>query len=795
MKANYDIVKAPTQPTQNQNEEWRNLKVCCYAICASESEEFIRRWLTSMAPADYIAVLVTKANDPDMEIIPRVAAELGLSDKLIIEEEDIKPWRFDTARNASMKLIPKDKVDFCICTDIDEILIPDFWDDMKQAVYANPNRERYYYQYAWNHDEVTGEPKRYFYYDKCHLPNGFEWRGAVHEYLYNYDNTLNYGAPIKLTDKKIYLHHYPDQTKSRGNYLPLLELRQQDNPSDFYGMYYLAREYTFYNKLDGVIRWATELYNSCFRTNAEENARILLSDRLTVPAASFMCADAYAALGLYDDAEYWYERAIKLNPDVTESYMRMAQFYARTSQIEKGWKALERCDANGKEIHDWRLADWIYRTWKRKQIEGLLYYNNAEFDKAKKAFDEGFADIKTQSDANEAHSERFYSDREAIELAINKVEKDDSTKKLSIIIPYHNEGYDYIHKLLSSLDNQICANWNDVEIIISNNCEEPHNEDIKIETYKNIKDCVKFVYPEIKNNIGLSRQCGVDNASGKFIMYCDSDDLVYSNKTIYDLFEVFRMSEKHLPDIYFVKEFAEAYEENSNGEEVHGFGLVDGKNCRRDIYIHDKIYSREFLIRNNIRFCDKIRYNEDGYYNIVTLLANPKILDVDLFTYIQVFNPKSITRCHEGEFDYYMAEQVALAEYYGYKDIYNKYGENLNRDAIMPQFYFYANHLYWLTETYYRIKYGDEKARNIETLLARNINTFDPEHKYFNLLDSFTNKFGDMTLREFVEKCVNNYDESLIEAIEAENNKLVERTMDDVKDITRRVPLTLTRNK
>ena len=45
-----------------------------------------------------------------------------------IKQEEIKPWRFDVARNESMKLIPED-ADILVCTDLDETLIPDFWDD------------------------------------------------------------------------------------------------------------------------------------------------------------------------------------------------------------------------------------------------------------------------------------------------------------------------------------------------------------------------------------------------------------------------------------------------------------------------------------------------------------------------------------------------------------------------------------------------------------------------------------------------------------------------------------------
>lgn len=49
---------------------------------------------------------------------------------------------------------------------------------------------------------------------------------------------------------KIYLHHYPDQEKSRGSYLGLLELRAKEYKEDWYGLIYLAHEYYYRDKYE-----------------------------------------------------------------------------------------------------------------------------------------------------------------------------------------------------------------------------------------------------------------------------------------------------------------------------------------------------------------------------------------------------------------------------------------------------------------------------------------------------------------------------------------------------------------
>ena len=91
-----------------------NNKICIYAICKNEIK-YVRQWLDSMAEADYIVVLDTGSTDGTYELLqndPRVTK---------VEQKEIKPWRFDVARNESMKLVPED-ANILFCTDFDELL-------------------------------------------------------------------------------------------------------------------------------------------------------------------------------------------------------------------------------------------------------------------------------------------------------------------------------------------------------------------------------------------------------------------------------------------------------------------------------------------------------------------------------------------------------------------------------------------------------------------------------------------------------------------------------------------------
>ena len=90
------------------------MKVCVYAICKNESQ-FVGRWMDSMSEADGIYVLDTGSDDGTPELLAARGA--------VVEVERISPWRFDTARNRSLALVPAD-ADICVCTDLDEYFHP-----------------------------------------------------------------------------------------------------------------------------------------------------------------------------------------------------------------------------------------------------------------------------------------------------------------------------------------------------------------------------------------------------------------------------------------------------------------------------------------------------------------------------------------------------------------------------------------------------------------------------------------------------------------------------------------------
>lgn len=393
----------------------KDVKICVYAMAADEPQSFIDRWLESMKGADIITVLITKKDNPNFSYFKEKQKLPQFTEKLVVEEQEIKPWRFDSARNASMALIPKEGVDVCVCTDIDEILIPDFWDDLREMVFEHPNFERIYYQYAWSHDQETGEPKWHFWYDKIHKPEGWYWEYPVHEALRCADKQqLGYSGNYYMNADKIYLHHYPDTAKSRGSYLKLLELRAEEYPQDVYGLFYLGREYGFAQDWNKSLLTYLRSYALLVSHKTREQA-LLVDDMLMLPSLCCRIGNAFWKLGIKEDAEFYYKRALYYDPTFREAYISLAQLYAyQPDRYNDCYRVVKEMQEKSRYAVDWRLVDYYWRDWKVKQILADAVCWEGNYAKALTLIMEAIQDLKTDDDKRDALAEGFYGDLDFI---------------------------------------------------------------------------------------------------------------------------------------------------------------------------------------------------------------------------------------------------------------------------------------------------------------------------------------------------------------------------------------------
>ena len=330
-------------------------KICVYAICKNEAK-FVERWVESMCEADYIVVLDTGSTDDTVEVLYDVFSNYDVQGTIVSKE--INPWRFDTARNEALVLVPDD-CNICVSTDLDEVFEPG-WAKLLRDNWNDEIHERCDYTYIWKHNS-DGSPNVTYRYNKIHSKNWI-WRTPVHEYLTRKNDETNFtytpNVALNLRDK-IILHHYPDDSKSRGSYLNLLEIRAKEYPDDKVSMLYLAREYWFYRMYKEAINiliQITTVWAKDFEPIQVAYSYLLMGYCF----GSMIATDADKHTDLACKA---FETGISLYPWFMENYTGLAEIYLGKKKYITAKYIIEEGFYQSRRQYHWVEdgSNWTYK--------------------------------------------------------------------------------------------------------------------------------------------------------------------------------------------------------------------------------------------------------------------------------------------------------------------------------------------------------------------------------------------------------------------------------------------------
>ena len=116
-----------------------------------------------------------------------------------------------------------------------------------------------------------------------------------------------------------------------------------------------------------------------------------------------------------------------------------------------------------------------------------------------------------------------------------KIEEINNGPLVSIIIPTYKRD-DYLFECVDSLLNQ---SYKNIEIVIVDDYVNSNTKEKIEKKYKNYKN-IKYLKNKVNSKAGKSRQNGYNNISGKYVIYCDDDDVYIDYNFIkisVDLFE------------------------------------------------------------------------------------------------------------------------------------------------------------------------------------------------------------------------------------------------------------------
>lgn len=226
------------------------MKTAAYTICKNEIK-FVEKWLYYTKDFTYRVLLDTGSTDGTWELLQEVAKT---DTNLILEQKIIEPWRFDTARNYNLSMVPKD-CEWCLSPDLDEYFSINVLHEIKNILKDKPN--------ATNiscdrldifSDIVRHGPPNTLPINKIHRRNDYTWSQPVFEHmLFNRTDITE----TEVYNNKIFLIHDQDFNKPERTklYVKLLHNEYELNPTNCWTLWYLISHYYITQDLDNFIKY------------------------------------------------------------------------------------------------------------------------------------------------------------------------------------------------------------------------------------------------------------------------------------------------------------------------------------------------------------------------------------------------------------------------------------------------------------------------------------------------------------------------------------------------------------
>lgn len=196
-----------------------------------------------------------------------------------------------------------------------------------------------------------------------------------------------------------------------------------------------------------------------------------------------------------------------------------------------------------------------------------------------------------------------------------------SNDLVSIILPVYNVEK-YLDDCIKSLINQ---SYKNLEIIFIDDGSTDNSGKI-LDNYQKKDKRIK-VYHKSNGGVSSAKNLGLKHSTGKYITFVDPDDYVTFEYVEYLL----NLIKNNNADIAYTKNFFDNY--NKKQVDKESISIIDSHKSLYDILTYqinvavwNKIYRREFLFDNNIKFYEDIFMGEGFNFNVLAFSKANKIV-------------------------------------------------------------------------------------------------------------------------------------------------------------------------
>ena len=197
------------------------------------------------------------------------------------------------------------------------------------------------------------------------------------------------------------------------------------------------------------------------------------------------------------------------------------------------------------------------------------------------------------------------------------MEEDDKCNlRFSVIICAYN-----LEKIIKvSLESVLMQKFKNFELIVVDDCSTDKTYEV-LKRYEKRDSRIHVLKNEVNSGPSISRNNAVDIAKGEYIVYLDGDDTLYDRNT---LGKVDKVIGNDNPDITY---FGVQYVGGSNKAYIPNAENSTQKArivCDMHFPVASKVWRREFLLENDIKFIGGMYY-EDMVYSIKAAIKSKKL--------------------------------------------------------------------------------------------------------------------------------------------------------------------------
>lgn len=232
-----------------------------------------------------------------------------------------------------------------------------------------------------------------------------------------------------------------------------------------------------------------------------------------------------------------------------------------------------------------------------------------------------------------------------------------NSPKISIIVPVFNVE-NYLHRCIDSI---LIQTFKDFELLLID--DGSTDKSGKICDEYAFKDNRVKVFHKRNGGVSSARNVGLNNAVGKWVTFCDSDDYVYEN------FLCDFLSQPHTVDL-----LSQGYLERRNDvltEKYEKDGIYVGARLNRFIldmykstqlgFLWCKAFKLDIIKSHNLLFNESIRHMEDLDYIIRYCYYVNKVSNSSKCNYVYSY-PIIAKNYHEDSFPIYISQYEKLSE-------------------------------------------------------------------------------------------------------------------------------------